>query len=399
MIRLVLVVALIWSLACGAAAADRQRFTMLVDIAGQEIEGMPLAWSQQRVFLLGRDGRLWEFAPAQATRFRKISASFSSFSAAEMQAAMVREFAGRLRDHRHGTLPGRASRGQRELLGQPLRGAVSFVHELLQPPRAARARARVSAGRRGLAAPRGFRALLGQRRQQRTARRAGLLLAGEQSRDPVRPGSRVKRQSRVAAERGHGDPRGHAPDGVQHGRTQSVCHHAAVGGRGVGHDVRGAGRLELARLSGSGRPHQSRTAGPVSPVAQHGRQPGDFVNLLGSDRQFQSNPGAAYAEAWAWVFFFTETYPQQFGQYVQAPRRPAFEDYPLARRIADFTAVFGNDLRMLETHFLRFIDGLRCSGARPFAGNKRRAACGPIGDSVVPLLHLPTCRCRASKFC
>ena len=84
------------SLACGAAAADRQRFTMLVDIAGQEIEGMPLAWSQQRVFLLGRDGRLWEFAPAQATRFRKTSASFSSYSAAEMQAAMEREFAGRL---------------------------------------------------------------------------------------------------------------------------------------------------------------------------------------------------------------------------------------------------------------------------------------------------------------
>ena len=89
------------------------------------------------------------------------------------------------RDHWHGTLPGRASLGQRELLGQPLRGAVSLLHALLQPPRAAGTRARVSAGRRGLAAPRRLRALLCRPRQQRTARRAGLLLAGEQSGDPL----------------------------------------------------------------------------------------------------------------------------------------------------------------------------------------------------------------------
>jgi hypothetical protein len=90
-----------------------------------------------------------------------------------------------------------------------------------------------------------------------------------------------------------------------------------------------------------------------------GRQPGALVNLLGSDRQFQSNPPAAYAESWAWVFFLTETYPQKFSQYVErTARRPDFESYPLARRIADFTAVFGEDLRMLEAHFLRFIDGL-----------------------------------------
>ena len=90
-----------------------------------------------------------------------------------------------------------------------------------------------------------------------------------------------------------------------------------------------------------------------------GRQPGAFVGLVSSDRQFQTNPAAAYAEAWAWVFYLTETRPRQFSDYVQTTaNRPDFEDYPVARRIADFSAVFGSDFRMLETNFLRFIDGL-----------------------------------------
>jgi hypothetical protein len=91
----------------------------------------------------------------------------------------------------------------------------------------------------------------------------------------------------------------------------------------------------------------------------HGRKKGDFVNLLGSDRQFQANPQAAYAESWAWVFFLTEVYPQKFAQYVRrVADRGDFEEYPLAKRLSDFTTVFGADLKMLEKHFLDFMAGL-----------------------------------------
>jgi hypothetical protein len=91
----------------------------------------------------------------------------------------------------------------------------------------------------------------------------------------------------------------------------------------------------------------------------HGRKKGDFVNLLGSDRQFQANPQAAYAESWAWVFFLTEVYPQKFAQYVRrVADRGDFEEYPLAKRLSDFTTVFGTDLKMLEKHFLDFMAGL-----------------------------------------
>jgi hypothetical protein len=92
---------------------------------------------------------------------------------------------------------------------------------------------------------------------------------------------------------------------------------------------------------------------------KNGRKKGDFAQLLGSDRQFQANPSAAYAESWAWVFFLTETYPQKFAEYVRrVAARNDFEDYPLAQRMADFTTVFGGDLRMLEKHFLDFIGTL-----------------------------------------
>jgi hypothetical protein len=90
-----------------------------------------------------------------------------------------------------------------------------------------------------------------------------------------------------------------------------------------------------------------------------GRKPGAFVNLISSDRQFQTNPAAAYAEAWAWVFFLTETHPRKFAEYVaRTAARGDFEDYSMARRLSDFTTVFGDDLRLLESHFLRFIAGL-----------------------------------------
>jgi hypothetical protein len=90
-----------------------------------------------------------------------------------------------------------------------------------------------------------------------------------------------------------------------------------------------------------------------------GRPTGAFVNLVGSDRQFDANPSAAYAESWAWVFFLTEMYPQKFGEYLErVAAKPNFQAYGLARRMSDFTSVFGDDLGLLDKHFLAFIESL-----------------------------------------
>ena len=82
--------------------------------------------------------------------------------------------------------------------------------------------------------------------------------------------------------------------------------------------------------------------------------------LVASDRLFRSNPQAAYAEAWALTFYLVETQPRKYTKYLTlTAERPPFTQYTAAQRTADFTAVFGDDWRMLEARFLRFIKGLQ----------------------------------------
>src|SRR5690606_892049 len=47
-----------------------------------------------------------------------------------------------------------------------------------------------------------------------------------------------------------------------------------------------------------------------------GRQPLSLMNLVADDRLFQTNPLAAYAEAWALTFYLTEKMPQKYGEYL-----------------------------------------------------------------------------------
>src|SRR5436190_18281380 len=79
-----------------AVAGDAGRWTLQTEVRGVRIEGMPLAWSTKDVFLLGRDGRLWDFSPSAANHFRKVSSDFHSYSAAELRTMLERELAGQL---------------------------------------------------------------------------------------------------------------------------------------------------------------------------------------------------------------------------------------------------------------------------------------------------------------
>jgi hypothetical protein len=91
-----------------------------------------------------------------------------------------------------------------------------------------------------------------------------------------------------------------------------------------------------------------------------GRAEARFVELISSDRLFDSNSTAAYCEAWAFTFYLVETQPRIYAQYLERlARRPDFAIYPSAARLADFTAVFGENLKLLDARFLRFIDGVK----------------------------------------
>ncbi len=60
-------------------------------LSGHKLEGTPLAWNEDKVHLLARDGKLWEFRPEAAENFRQTADRFRSYSTSELRAELLRE--------------------------------------------------------------------------------------------------------------------------------------------------------------------------------------------------------------------------------------------------------------------------------------------------------------------
>src|SRR5687767_14051509 len=67
--RIALFVTILSTLAAVSAAADRNTFTLRVELEGREVEGLPLTWSSDNVILLERDGRLLDVDPRRVGKF------------------------------------------------------------------------------------------------------------------------------------------------------------------------------------------------------------------------------------------------------------------------------------------------------------------------------------------
>ena len=115
------------------------------------------------------------------------------------------------------------------------------------------------------------------------------------------------------------------------------------------------------RLLEARTPTGAQTAKSCSTSTQAaGRSSGAWIELIGSDRMFDQHIEAAYAESWAFSFFLSETQPRKYQQLLaRTAARPDFKPYPSAQRLADFKAIFGDNLPLLEADFLRFISAIR----------------------------------------
>jgi hypothetical protein len=337
--------------------AERPRWTMLVDVGDRQLEGTPLAWSNKQVYLLARDGRLWDFAPSESRNFRKINSVFSSYSAAEMRAELERELRGKLVVTGTGHYlvahpPGREAWAQR--FEDLYRSCVHYfglremrVREPTFP----------------------LVAVVWSRRED-FARYSDS--AGTRVRDDVLGYYSPMTNRVMLYDQDYGAQRRSFNENdatIIHEATHQMAFNTGVHNRFAPTPLwlaEGLGSMFEAKGVWDWRNHPNRRErvnrgrlGQFLAWRKHGRAAGDFVHLLGSDRRFETNPAAAYAEAWAWVFFLTETYPRQFAEYVRrVAAREDFEEYPSARRISDFAQVFNSDLRMLEKHCLNFIDAL-----------------------------------------
>ena len=188
---------------------------------GQRLEGMPLGWNEEQVHLLGRDGRLWQFAPAAASDFKQISDHFRAYSPSEFRAVLLRELGGGYEVSGTGHYLIAHPRNERNKWAQRFEDLYrSFVHYFsvrgLQPAPPAvplvgvvcRNRAEFArlAAEEGNAAPGGVLGYYNHR------------LESDQSVRHGRPG----RLGQLAAKRGRADSRGHPSNGVQHGRSQPL---------------------------------------------------------------------------------------------------------------------------------------------------------------------------------
>ncbi len=337
------------------AAASTVPWMVELTLEGQKVEGTPLAWNARSVHLLGRDGRLWEFPPDDATDFHRTSSRFRSYSISELRAALLRELGNEFEVSGTGHYLVAHPRGQRDRWAQRFEDLYrSFVHYFsvrgLKPTRPPfpligvvckdRHDFRRRTAQRGMAAPTGVLGFYALDSNQ-------IVLydmeAEGDSQHWQRNASVIIHEAAHQTAFNTGVHNRYAPPPLWVAEGLATMFEAP-GLYDSRHYHQRGDRINRGRLQAFRRlvvPHHQ----PKLPAA-----------MVASDELFRSNPAAAYAEAWALSFYLAETRPRKYTKYLaMTAKRPAFVKYTGAERTADFTSVFGDDWRMLEARFLRFM--------------------------------------------
>jgi hypothetical protein len=328
-------------------------------LKGQRIEGRPLAWDDGTVRLLGRDGRLWQFDPRDATNFRKTSSRFRSYSPAELRASLLGELGQGFEVSGTGHYLIAHPRGQRDQWAQrfedlyrdfvqyfsvrgfqptpppfPLLGVVCRDRQEFRRAMAAE----------GIAVPEGVLGFY--------AFQSNRIMLYDTAASPT--GSRWDQASSV----------------IIHEATHQIAFNTGVHNRYAHPPLWVAeGLATLFEAPGvydahrhpmpAERINRGRFEAFRSGVAPRHR-PELLASIVAADDLFHRNTGTAYAEAWALTYFLVETQPRKYARYLAVTAaRPSFSPYTAAQRTADFTSVFGRDWRMLEAQFLRFLGDLK----------------------------------------
>jgi hypothetical protein len=326
------------------------------DLPSRRVQGLPLAWSEQAIFLLARDGQLIEFPPAQASNPAQLSPTFTSLSQAEIRGQLLREFGQGYEVSGVGHYPVVHPAADRDRWAPRFEELYrSFLHYF-----AAR-------GWR-LAEPRFPLVAVVYARQAdfaRQAAREGLPRVGGVLGYYSPTTNRIVMYDAA----GSGFDWTTNAETIIHEAAHQTAFNTGVHSRFAQSPrwvVEGLGMMFEARgvWQSQSHPHQGDRINRGSLRAFRayaGRRPADAIaQLVSSDRVFSSDPEAAYAGAWTLSFFLMETEPKKYQQYLtKTAQLPNFADYPAPQRLKDFTDVFGSDLRLLDARMQRFVSGLK----------------------------------------
>jgi len=336
-------------------ACGQSRVTIQLSLKGETVEGMPLEWSERSVLLLGRDGHLWDFHPAEAADFRKAFDGFRPYSIAQMRAMLLKEFgrgfqvsgAGHyLVAHPAGSRDPWAkrfdelyrsytqyftARGFRPQPPEFPMVAVVFPNQL-----------QFAAYSRKIGAPTG-RGVLGYYSSESNRIVMYDTGGGQQSASAWQVNADTivhEATHQLAYNTGVHRRMAHTPLWVAEGLATLFEAPGIWDSRS--HPTQ-ADRINQGRLAGYRRHDATRSEDTLKA-------------LIISNAPFKQNAKAAYAESWALTFYLSESRPKQYFQYLgKTAERPEGTPYPAQERAKDFTDIFGRDWRMLHANLTRFI--------------------------------------------
>lgn len=325
-------------------------------VDGRYLEGTPLSWDDNNVFLLSREGRLYDFKPSAAKDSRKSSPNFTGYSAAEMRDRLTKELGKSFEVTHTGHYLVAHPRGQKKDWAPRFEEMYrQFVHYFtirgfaLQEPEfplvaiiwptqddflryAASEGSNMGPGYLGYYSARSNRVTLYDQQSGGGASSANIDTVIHEVTHQTAYNTGVHRRF-AATPRWLVEGLGtmFEPQGIWNARKFPKLED----------------RINRGRLGDFQARRAKRPAGLIA-------------ELISSDRLFESDPSTAYAEAWAFSFYLGEKVQRKYAEYLAlTAKKPIFRDYPAAERLKDFTSVFGSDLRLIETQYLRYMDELK----------------------------------------
>ncbi len=354
-----------WLTLCLAAmstlawAATPARWMMEVELGGNHIEGTPLDYSDRNVSLLARDGRLWNFKPQEAKDFHQTTTHFQGYSAGEMRSHLERELGSNyeIATTRHFVVA--YPRSQPAPWADRFEDLYnSFIHYF---------------------SVRGFTpkepefplvAIVWKRQED------FLRYAAQEGMTPSKDllGFYLPVSNRITLYDVNGGKTGkdwtENAETIIHEATHQTAFNTGIHNRfapqprwlaeGLATMFEAPGVWNSRTYTRQqDRINQGRDKQFQEYVATR-RKPGSLQELISSDRVFDRDSAAAYAEAWALTFYLVETQPLEYAKLLaRIAERPSFKAYTSAERLADFTAVFGENFPLLDAKFLRFMEELK----------------------------------------
>jgi hypothetical protein len=340
-------------------SATAAEFMFRAQVNGKLVEGKPISWTSEQMLLLGRDGQLHEFHPKEAKDAKKTSPNFVAYSMAEMKTLLQQEFKDRfeISTTRHYVIV--HPQGQRDewanrfedlynrfghyfrvrgfALQEPLYPlvAVVFRDESEYFRYAAASGTPMHPGTLGHYDPVSNRIFLFD------------VTAGKNKADWSENAETIIHEATHQTAYNVGVHRRFAiqPRWLVEGLATMF---EAPGVWNARYDQTQSDRINRGRLEGFRK------------LATGQHPPGSLALLLTSDDAFRTTPDNAYAESWALSFYLCETQPKLFSAYLaRTAERAAFSDYSAVERMADFQAVFGSDMKLFESKFLRYMQDVK----------------------------------------